>query len=461
VRNENNKMIVFGLDCATPELVFDKWYDDLPHIRRICEGGTFKRLKSTIPPITVPAWTSMMTSKDAGQLGFYGFRNRKTYGYEDLYFANATALKDKTVWNYLSRNRLSSLIFGVPQTYPPKPLRGIMVSSFLTPNKEVQYTYPDEIKYELDEVADGDYIIDVDEFRTEKKDELLKSIYTMTHRRFKAFRHFYRKEKPDFAMLVEMGIDRIHHGFWRFFDQNHRLYEKGNSYENAIYEYYKYVDEELGKTLDIVEPGTGIMIVSDHGAKTMIGAICINEWLQKEGYLTLKESPKDQTRLKRDMIDWSKTKVWGEGGYYSRIFFNVKGREPNGIIPSESYEEFREEMIKKLEGITDEEGNNIGTKAFKPEDIYRECKNIPPDLIVYMGNLDWRSAGSVGVGSVYLYENDTGPDDANHSEYGIFIWGNKDLIEEDPYSIYDIAPTILAYFGLVIPPDMIGKPLFK
>ena len=457
----NKKMIIIGLDCAAPQLLFDRWLDELPNIKKICQGGTHKILKSTIPPITVPAWTSMMTSKDAGQLGFYGFRNRKSYGYEDLYFANASVLKEKTVWNYLSINRFNSLIFGVPQTYPPKPLRGMMVASFLTPNKDVQYTYPDEIKYELDKVADGDYMIDVDNFRTDKKDELIKSIYTMTHRRFKAFRHFYKKEQPDFAMFVEMGIDRIHHGFWRYFDKTHRLYEKGNKYENAILEYYKYIDEEVGKTLDLVDPETGVMLVSDHGAKTMIGAICINEWLQKEGYLTLKESPSKQTKLKMNMIDWNKTKVWGEGGYYSRIFFNVEGREPNGLIPSADYEKFRSEVISKLESITDEDGNNIGTKVFKPENIYKKCKNIAPDLIVYIGNLDWRSAGSVGGGKIHLYENDTGPDDANHSENGIFIWNGKNLKDDETYSIYDIAPTIMTYFGLDVPKDMIGKSLIK
>ena len=435
MKSNEKKMIIFGLDCATPELVFDKWLDDLPNIKNICSNGAFGKLKSTIPPITVPAWTTMMTSKDAGQLGFYGFRNRKSYGYEDLYFANANALKEKTVWNYLSINRLNSLIFGVPQTYPPKPLRGIMVASFLTPNKDVQFTYPDEIKYELDKAADGDYIIDVENFRTDKKEELLKSIYLMTQRRFKAFRHFYSKEKPDFAMMVEMGIDRIHHAFWRYFDKTHRLYQKGNTFENSIYEYYKYIDEEIGKTLELIDPNTAVMMVSDHGAKKMIGAICINEWLQKEGYLTLKEAPAIQTKLRMNMIDWDKTTVWGEGGYYSRIFFNVKDREPEGVIPKENYEMFRDDLILKLEGINDEDGKNIGTKAFRPEDIYKECKNIPPDLIVYIGNLDWRSAGSVGLGKIHLYENDTGPDDANHSEHGIFVWNGKDLEDKEIYSI--------------------------
>jgi len=455
------KLVILGLDCAEPDLVFNRWIDDLSNIKRLMENSLHGPLKSTLPPITVPAWTAMMTSHDPGMLGFYGFRNRRSYGYEDLYFANATYVKAKTLWNLLSRNRMRSLIFGVPQTYPPKPLNGMLVACFLTPGKDASFTYPDEVKTELDQVADGNYIIDVEDFRTERKDELLKAIDVMTERRFKAFRHFYRKDSYDFAMVVEMGVDRIHHGFWRYFDKSHRLYEPGNKYENVIHDYYVKLDGEIGKTIEMLPADTSVMIVSDHGAKTMVGAICINEWLRREGYLTLKEEPKQQKRFKTDMVDWSKTKAWGEGGYYSRIFMNVEGREPNGVIPKDKYEAVRNELKTRLEAIEDENGKCINTKVFKPEEVYRTTNNIPPDLIVYLGNLDWRSAGSVGTGSVYLYENDTGPDDANHAEDGIFIWNipGKRLNGRKAFSIYDVAPSVLRYFNVEIPEDMIGKPL--
>jgi predicted AlkP superfamily phosphohydrolase/phosphomutase len=458
------KVVILGLDCATPQLVFDAWRDELPNLKSLMEGGTYAPLRSTVPPITVPAWTAMMTSKDPGMLGFYGFRNRETHDYKALYFANAKYVKDRTVWNYMSRNRMASLVFGVPQTYPPKPLNGMLVASFLTPNKDVQYTWPDEAKAELDRAADGDYMIDVDDFRTDDKDRLLDQIYVMTERRFKAFRHFYNKEEYGFAMLVEMGIDRIHHGFWRYFDKDHRLYEPGSKYENAIRDYYVYVDKEVGETLDLFDDETMVMVVSDHGAKGMHGAICVNEWMQREGYLKLKEQPGEQTRMTMDMVDWSGTKAWGEGGYYSRIFFNVKGREPEGQIPESEYDAFREEIKDKLEAITDENGKNIGTRVFKPEEIYREVKNIAPDLIVYFGDLDWRSAGSVGVGAVHMFENDTGPDDANHAQEGIFICSlpPEKLVEPgDAYSIYDIAPTVLAWHGIEVPADMIGRSLLR
>ena len=466
-RDKMKKLLVIGLDCAAPQLVFDEWRSDLPNLDRLMKEGIFGELKSTIPPITVPAWTSMLSSKDPGQLGFYGFRNRKSYNYEELYFANASYIRETMVWSYLEEGGCTSILIGIPQTYPPKPLRGIMVGCFLTPDKSADYTYPQMVKEELDRIADGDYMIDVGNFRTDDKEWLLDQVYLMTKRRFKVVRHYLKSEPWDFFMFVEMGIDRIHHGFWRYQDKAHRLYRSGGPYEDAIRKYYKYVDKEIGSLLEILPLDVSVMVVSDHGAKKMDGAICINDWLMDKGYLHLKTKVKKPTKLTMDMVDWETTQVWGEGGYYSRIFLNVQGREPKGIISRVEYQAFRDRIKEELESLGDEKGNTIGTRVFKPEDIYKSVNSIAPDLIVYFGDLSWRSAGTVGNKNIHIFENDTGPDDANHAEDGIFIFktdpvrlGEADIDlnrKTEGLSIFDVAPTVLDHYGLSIPSDMIGR----
>jgi len=464
-------MLVIGLDCATPELVFDLWRTDLPNVNRLMTNGVFGRLKSTIPPITVPAWSSMLSSKDPGQLGFYGFRNRKSYSYDDLYVPNSADVKEKRVWNYLDNHGFRSILIGIPQTFPPSPLKGIMVSSFLAPNKSADYTYPHSVKHELDRIADGNYIIDVDDLRTGEKERLLKQIYLMTERRFKVVRHYIEREPWDFFMFVEMGVDRIHHGFWRYHDASHRLHEPAGPYRDAIRKYYRYVDSEIGKLLQCLDDDTAVMVVSDHGAKRMDGAICINEWLIRKGYLHLKRPVNQPTQLTAEMIDWTKTRVWGEGGYCGRLFFNVQGWEPQGIVPPNGYETFRSSIREELEFIEGENGQRIHNRVFLPDEIYRAAKNIPPDLMVYFEDLNCRAAGTVGHGKVLIHGNDTGPDDANHAEYGIFILktdpvrleqaGLKPGQEMAGLSLYDIAPTILDHYGIPVPGDMIGQPVLR
>ena len=178
----------------------------------------------------------------------------------------------------------------------------------------------------------------------------------MTEKRFRVAEHLLETRPWDLFFMVEMGTDRIHHGFWRFTDPEHRLYEPGNQYETAMLDYYRALDEKIGRLLRFADEDTAVLVVSDHGAKRIDGGICVNEWLRREGYLVLKEEPAEPTPLKPDMVDWAKTTAWGEGGYYCRLFLNVAGREPEGLVPADDYERVRDELKAKLEALGDEKG---------------------------------------------------------------------------------------------------------
>lgn len=442
-----NKFAIIGLDCADPKLMFEEFWEDLPNIRKLAEDGDYGPLESTIPPITVPAWMSMMTGKDPGTLGFYGFRNRKDYSYDSVFFANSRLLKYEPVWDTLGKNGYKSIVLGVPLTYPPKPINGYLVTSFLTPSIESNYTYPKELKEEIKSWV-GKYMLDVENFRTENKQRILDEVYEMTEKRFEVAKHLVTEKEWNFFMMVEMGPDRLHHAFWAYHDPTHFKHDPTSPFRTAIKDYYIYLDKKIGELVQYFPEGTTIMLVSDHGIQKMEGGIAINDWLIEKGYLVLKEKPEKPTRIGKliaeGKIDWSKTKAWGMGGYYGRLFINVKGREPEGIVPKEEYENFRNQLIKELEAITDEHGNNIGTKAFKPEEVYSEINNIAPDLIIYFGNLTWRSIGSVGNPSIWTHENDTGPDDANHAQNGMILISKGQV----PRRIYEVRDVVLRHFGV-------------
>ena len=470
-RKKPRRVLVVGLDCAPPAVLFKTseehplgLKDQLPNLSRLVDEGIYGPLSSSIPCITVPAWTSMLTGKDPGVLGFYGFRNRADYSYEKMFIATANAIHEKRVWEILSEADKTSIVVGVPQTYPIKPLKGYLISSFLTPSTDRQYTFPHELRYEIDRVLDGQpYDVDVPQFRTENKDHLLKQIWEMTEKRFAVIKYLLREKEWDFFIFVEIGLDRIHHGMWKFWDPDHPKHEPGNRYQNAIPDYYRFLDREIGEILGMLDDDTAVMVVSDHGAKAMEGGFAINEWLRKEGLLVLKDDLPYEglVPFEKVEVDWEKTTAWAAGGYYARIFLNVEGREPMGKIPARDYEKVRDQIKEMIEALPDHEGKPMGSVVFKPEELYREVRNVPPDLMVYLGNLRWRSVGSFGLPDLYTFENDTGPDDANHDQDGVFVFWEPRQDHGGRYveglQLMDVASTVLDLMGQPVPPDMQGK----
>jgi predicted AlkP superfamily phosphohydrolase/phosphomutase len=449
------KVLVIGMDCASPKLLFEEFVDDLPNIQRLLGKGVHGRLRTIIPPITIPAWLSMVTGKDAGRLGLYGFRHRKNNSYTDIWLATRDKLKDKALWHILGDNGLKSTVIGLPPSYPVEPINGHIISGFMTPDTNRQFTHPPELKHEVKGLVGVDVV-----FRTDEKDQVLEQIYEMTEMRFKVIRYLLETKEWDLFFFVEIGLDRLQHGFWKYHDPAHHLHEPGNRFQSAIKDYYEYLDEEIGKLLEIVDDDTIVFVVSDHGAKAMKGCFCVNEWLIEQGYLILRKSPEEVTDLEKADIDWSRTKAWGWGGYYARIFINLKGREAQGIVPPSEYEEVRDEISARIMEIKDPQGIGMNNMVLRPEETYNLCKGDPPDLMVFFDDLSWRSAGTIGHGSLYLPENDKGPDDAVHDWQGVFMiydpkHDNGKLVDER--SILDIAPTILNIMDIPVPEDMKGE----
>jgi predicted AlkP superfamily phosphohydrolase/phosphomutase len=450
-----NKVFVIGLDCAEPSLVFDRYADDLPNLSRLAAQGRHGTLETTIPAITVPAWSAMFSGRDPGELGFYGFRNRSDHSYDRMSIATGAAVQEPRVWDIAGKAGKRVAVVGVPQTFPVQPVNGWLVSGFLTPSTRSRYTWPEELADEIRETV-GDYAVDVQQFRTDRKDYLLSQIQDMTERRCALVKHLLASKPWDLFVWVEIGVDRIHHGFWKYCDPSHPMYEPGNPYEQTMHDYYVYLDGQIGEMLDLLPRGTNVVVLSDHGGQPMMGGFCINEWLIQQGYLVLKAQPDTIARIEDCAVDWEHTRAWASGGYYARVFLNVEGREPQGVVPAKDYARVRDELAAALEAATDHEGKPMGTRAFRPEKVYRQVRNIPPDLIVYLGNLAWRSVGSIGHGTVHVFENDTGPDDANHAQLGMYIaTGGEAPSGRAARTWRAVAPSILSGLGMT-PPEWMG-----
>jgi len=449
------KTLVIGLDCAAPELLFGD--DQLTNLRQLMEVGCYGELESVTPPITVPAWMCAATGRDPGSLGVYGFRNRADHSYTNLQIVNSRSIQDLTVWDQVGREGGRASIVGVPPNFPPRKVGGVSVGCFLTPDPARNvFTHPADLGGQINEWVDG-YAVDVAGFRTENKDWLRDQIYAMSRKQFAVVRRLMQQTEWDYFQFVEIGLDRLHHGFWKYHDPTHRRHEPGNPYQHVIRDYYRYLDDQVGSLLELLDDETAVLVMSDHGAKRLDGGFCVNQWLIEQGDLALHRRPDEVTPLAELDIDWHRTTAWSEGGYYARVFLNVRGREPQGTIDPGDYEKVRDDLKLRLEATVDDEGRPLGTVAFRPEEIYHEVRNVAPDLIVYFGDLYWRSVGSVGHPALHVQENDTGPDDCNHAQHGAFVLAAPGSAMEGPVEgvhLLHLAPTLLELSGHDVPPSM-------
>ena len=459
---KENRVMVIGLDSAPPSLAFERFLPEMPNLSELMDNAMYGPLRSCHPPITVPAWAVMATSKTPGELGMYGFRHRKPGEYREFYLVTSRELKEPAVWDLIAREGKKSLLIAFPPSYPPMRINGWMISDFHTPSTAKSYTYPPWLRLEVERIVNGKFIHDV-EFRVEDRKPLVEKLFNMTRQHLRVAEHLAKVKAWDLFWYVEIGLDRLHHAFWKFFDPEHPRHVPNSEFEEVAARYYSLLDEGIGRLVRASNKAS-VLIVSDHGAKAMTGAFAVNEWLADNGYLSFEERPDRQTELKKAKINWERTIAWGWGGYYARIFINLKGREPMGRVSEEEFESTLNQLADDLKSIRDPEGRRMRTMAYRPAELYPVVRGDAPDMMVYFDDLNWRSAGTVGHGRWYLPENDTGPDDAVHDWNGIYLIHDPEgRIREEraEASIYDIAPTILALMGLSPAGDMRGKVLVE
>ncbi|HSI05142.1 MAG TPA: alkaline phosphatase family protein, partial [Myxococcota bacterium] len=402
-----SRVVVIGLDGLEPSLALTRFAGELPVLQSLV---TKARLASCEPPITVPAWACMVTGVDPGMLGLYGFHDRSAWDYRSRRLASSHALTEPPLWALANRAGLRARIIGVPPTYPAPALDGALISCFLTPDEEAIFTHPESLG---PEVRRHGYVFDTPEFRVaeDAKADLKVDIERMIERRFALAREWLRKDDWDLFMMVEMGSDRAHHAFWRYLDPAHPEHIPGHALASAIRDIYRRIDQELGRALELLRPDDRLLVVSDHGACGMYGGFAINDWLAANGFLTL--VPEARGRFSPELVDWSRTTAWADGGYVGRIHINQRGREPQGIVGAEA-----------VPGVLEAIRSTPAPTALRfaaPSAIYRATHGHAPALQVEASDLHVRCLASVGHDSLLVASNDTGPDDANHGRNGVVL----------------------------------------
>jgi len=452
------RAVLIGLDCASPRLLFGPLASVMPRLTALRKRGRFGTLRSTTPPITIPAWACMLSGHDPGEIGLYGFRELQRDAYA-MQVASAHSMRVPWVWERARAAGKRTAALFIPLTYPVKPTADILVSCLLTPSGDSVHTHPAALGAEL-RARFGPYQPDVEAFRHADPLAVVAELRAMTTHRFAVARHVWTHERPDLMALVDIGIDRLHHVLWRSLDTSDPDRDSDPIKRSAALGYLAHVDRELGRLLDELGKRPSSRIASDHGARPLRGAIAINEWLIDRGYLVLNgPRPTTPTPLAQLSVNWEATRAWAEGGYYARVYLNVAGRNPRGSIAPERYEDERRALFGAIAEIPGPSGEPLNHRIETPEALYRVRHGSPPDLLVFFGDLDYRAAGTIGHGRVHLPHNDTGADACNHDWDGLFVHagpGSAPSDEPQAWSIFDVTRTLLGAIGVTAPDELLG-----
>ncbi|MFB6489992.1 MAG: alkaline phosphatase family protein [Thermoproteus sp. AZ2] len=419
------KLLVLALDGVPFEL-FASMRDDLPNLAELADRGGWGAMRAVDPPITVPAWASMFTGLDPGELGIYGFRHLKRGTYSG-YVVTSLELRARYVWEEMG---LKSVVIGLPPGYPPRRY-GVWISDFYTPGTDRPWTHPPELAKEI-----GRYIFDIT-YRTSEKEKAYRELVEMTELRWRVAEALLNKYDWDIFVVHEIGTDRAHHLFQKYWDPYHPLYDPSSPFSEYIPSYYSLVDKLAGKLVDAAKRKYGevaVLAVSDHGNQAQRGVFAINEWLIGEGLLELRREPSRGEDVEKAEVNWGRTKAWAWGGYYARIFINKAGREPQGVVGEEEYYDLVKELKRKLRSLKAPFGY-IQNEVYEPAQLYRRLNGDAPDLMAYFDGVRVRPVQSLGWGTLWLEGNDRGPDDSLHSFNGVIIstelYGKRDVYALD------------------------------
>jgi len=495
-RPKMKKTIILGFDGASPDLI-KQWAEqnELPNFKKIIDTGIHGPLKTTIPPLTPCAWSSLITGKNPGKHGIYDFFYLNEQ--HEMKIHSSVNRSSKDLWEYLTENNLKSFVFNVPFTYPPKNINGIMVSDFTTPSTEADFTHPPELKKEILEKHPDFKISEKSKFSENEKSkkEFQDEAFRLADLRYKVAIDLMKNQDFDFAMIVFMLIDHMQHWYWKYMDKNHPKYQKDSSLEDTIKNAYKKMDSFLGKFIQTF-PNHNIIIVSDHGGGPYYKDVTINKWLMDENYLFLKKnrsfqksiankigtnkliskglnlglwkfissSPRIKELIQKKLlltyndIDWDKTLAYSYG-YYGPIYIN------KDIVKSvEELQKLKNEIKEKLKKIKDPITKEVLIKQiWDREELYSgEKSDILPDIVINMGDFSYACSSTFPFSSNEIFSEPKTFKTGDHTQYGIFMACGSDIKkgkEIKNATIYDTAPTILHIFNIPIPKDMDGKVL--
>ncbi|WP_049999156.1 alkaline phosphatase family protein [Halococcus sediminicola] len=496
--------LLVGLDAACGP-VFDRLEKrgaELPALEGILANGTSGPLESQVPPWTASAWPSLYTGTNPGNHGVFGFLDYDGYDWDVV---NATDVREHALWELLDEEGKSSVVVNVPVTAPPGEFDGALIPGYVAPDSPT--CHPDGLLADVREEL-GAYRVyprhtGGEETSIEAK---IDEYRTVTRMRGEAFRYLAERFSPEFGFVQFQTTDTVFH-------------ECPGDFA-ALQAVYEAVDEQIGEIIDVCDPDT-IVVASDHGIGKYSGYdVRVNSLLRDEGYVetargggmpswdvlrdeqffddegsesgtdalleramgglarvgitsqrlngalerlglaefVVAHAPKAMVRAGTERVDFPASTAYARSHIECGVRLNVAGRDPEGVVPADEYEEVRETLIDLLAALETPDGKPAFDDVAPREDYFHGPEaDRAVDIVLVPRAFDQFL-------STQLRGETFGPptEPYNHKRDGMVAATGAGIDSDGSLAdahLFDVAPTVLASLGLPHGEHMDGEVL--
>ena len=476
------RTVVIGLDGATFSILDALMQDGtMPFLQDFVASGVRAQLRSVIPALTPPAWTSLMTGRSPGRHGIFDFFRKESPHSPHFRFLTSRDVGCETIWSLVNRYGLRATVLNFPLTFPPSPINGHVVPGGWMPWRQLRLgCHPvglyDRLKglpgFKPHELA-MDMASEEKAIEGCKQDEYEDWIALHMRREqqwFQVLCCLAGEEAVELTAILFDGVDKIQHLCWRFLDPayGHTVTSSWEQRVRALcLDYFRQLDGLLADIARLAGPQATVILASDHGFGPQLRTFFVNAWLEQRGYLAWADgrgpqaSDKEVTgvsQLARHvfLLDWERTKAYAAMPSANGIHIVRSSPDhPHGVSDAE-YEPFRDRLIEEIRRLKDHHsGEPVVSRVWKREEIFSGPNlELAPDL-----TLELQDGGLV---SILASETPVTPrplPSGTHRPEGIFIAKGPGLRQGaclPSLSILDMAPLILYSLGLPIPTDLEG-----
>jgi predicted AlkP superfamily phosphohydrolase/phosphomutase len=414
------KVVIIGLD-GVPYSLLKNYADQkiMPHFHEMISRGNLLSMDSTLPEVSSVAWTSFMTGENPAEHGVFGFMDIDRNSYEYV-FPNFLTLKSRTFWDIAD---CPTIAFNIPQTYPAKPLHGILVSGFVAVDLQ-KAVYPKRIYEYLKGI---EYRLDVKSELALKDPELFfQDLFSTFEKRTEALKYLYENEDWQIFIGTITETDRLHHFF---FDS-----ATGGKYHDVFIRFYQMLDDFLWEIFLASQKDKALFLTcSDHGFAPVQSEVYANRYLAEQGLL----APSDIRNVGEITSDTSAFCLDP-----ARVYIHSKDIFSRGRVERSEYDILRYRIKDSFEHLV-YEGKKVVRKVYFREEIFRgKYFDLAPDLYI-LGEPGFDMKSSFKKESVFGLSHFRGAH--THDDAHLFITGDMPSLIAPGLSIENVGQVVLSY----------------